>query len=442
MTAAAAGPDPLTAVSRTAEPPKGGFVLRRGDWGAFRAAEPGTDQVLLLRPTRGGLRIERPGLFETVAWDDVVGVALTDVHVGTARVPVVRILFQRGPSLDLADVLAPGAADLPMCFEAGGAPLLRVERVRMVAAAVISAAGLAPRSREHFHRGGRGVPVPDLVARPPRLPPWAKPVLLVVSVVVLGWLVPALRWGGSIAVHVALYVHELGHALAMRSVGMEVRSIVFLPTLGAATLSEHPFRTRWDDVRVALAGPFTGIPIALLTLWLCDEPPPGPVQWGLVVSVVYGALNLIPLVPMDGGRVLLSVAAGLPRVVRSILTWAPLGIAIALLLIAGPGEITLTVAALLAFGIIVTRLALRRLDFHQWVLDERLDPSAMRSALRDLTWGFHSAARDDVDGGVPPTPLTRGQVAASIGLHVALATALLGCAYVLLPLVPQMAGSD
>lgn len=446
MTAAAAGPDPLTAVSRTAAPPPGGFVLRRGDWGAFRAAEPGTDDVLLLRPTPAGLRVERPRLFETIAWDDVVGVALTDVRVGTAKIPVVRVLFRRGPSLDLADVLAPGADELPMCLEAGGAPLLRVERLRMVSACVISASGLAPRSREHFHRGGRGIPVPELVARPSRLPPWAqrlaKPAMLVVSVLALGGIVPALRWWGSIGVHVALYVHEMGHAIAMRALGMKVRSIVFLPTLGAATLSEHPFRTRWDDVRVALAGPFTGIPIALVTLGICHEPPPTAVQWGLVVSVVYGALNLVPLVPMDGGRVLLSVAAGLPPVVRTLLTWAPLAAAIALLYLAGPGEITLTVAALVAFGILMTRLALRRLDFHQWVLDARLDPAAMRAALRDLTWGFHGAARDDVDGGVPPTPLTAGQTAAAIALHLTLSAALLASAFVLLPLVPNMAGSE
>lgn len=428
-------PDPLVAVSANAPPPPEGFVLRKGDWGAFRAAEPGTDAVLLLRPLADGLRIERPGLFETIHWADVTGVAVTDVRIGVVRVPVARILFRHGPSLDLADVLAPGADELPMSLEAGGPPLLRVERLRMVVAAIVSASGLSPRSRDHFHRGGRGVPVPELAVRPRRLRPWMPPLLLVASVVILLVLVPRLSFWSVIAIHAALFVHECGHAIAMRLLRTPVRGIVFIPVFGAATFPEHPFRTRWDDVCIALAGPLTGVPIAATALWLFDSVPPEAVQWGLLVAVAYNLLNLLPFVPMDGGRVLVAAVSAAPRGIRIVLAWAPLVAGVGLLVLAGPGEISFGLAVILALAIAATRLALRRLDFHQWVLDVPLDPASMRASLRDLTWAFGGPAREDVDGGLPPTPMTAGQLLATIGLYVALVAALAVATAAVWPLI-------
>lgn len=432
--------DPLVSVARRDAPPPGGFAVRRKDYGAFRAMEPGTDDVLLLRPCGDGLRIERPALFETVAWADVTGVALTAVRIGGSDVPIARIEFRHGPTLDLADVYAPGSDSLPMSIDAGGPPLIRVERLRMVVGAVIAASGLAPRSRTHFHRGGRGVPVPDLTLRPRRLPVWAPPLLVVASVVVLVLLFPGLSIGSVIAIHLALLVHELGHAVAMRAVGVEVRGILFLPLLGAGTIAEHPFRTRWDDVVVALSGPLTGLPIAIGTIALCDGPPPEAVRWGLVVSVAYNVLNLLPFAPMDGGRVLVAVLAGLPPVARTIFTWAPVLAGIGVLFVIGPGESTLGLMLLLAAAIVTTRLSLRRLDFHQWVLDAPIEPSALRAALRDVTWGFGSSAREDVDGGVPATPMDVPRTLVAIAMYVALFAAMVGVTLALLPLVPEITG--
>jgi Zn-dependent protease len=294
----------------------------------------------------------------------------------------------------------------------------------MVVAAVISASGLSPTSRERFQRGGRGVPVPDLVRRPRRLPRWAPPALLAASVGVLLVLFPSLSLASVLAIHVALLVHEGGHALAMWLTRTQVRGVLFVPALGAATLAEHPFRTRWHDAIVAMSGPLTGVPLAIGTLWFCEGPPPEWVRWGLVVAVAYNLLNLLPFVPMDGGRVLVAIVAGLPRVVRLLFTWAPLAAAVGLLFLLGPEQTSIGAAAILAAGMLLTRLALRRLDFHQWVLDVPLSPASLRLALRDLTAGFGGPVREDVDGGVPATPMTGREVAATVLLYLALVLAL------------------
>lgn len=432
---------PTSPNARPEPPPPAGLVIRRrGDWGAFRAAEPGTDDVFLLRPTGAGLRIERPAGFETVPWDDVAGVALTQVRLGPVSVPVARVLFASGPSLDLADVLAPGADELPMSLEAGGPPLYRVERFRMVVACIVASSGLSPRSRERFHRGGRGVPEPELTPRPRRTPRWLRPALAVASVVVLALLFPDVGFAGSLAIHAALFVHEGGHAVAMRLVRADVRSILFIPAFGAATVPEHPYRSRWDDVRVALAGPGTGVPLAAVTLLLCTGPPPRAVQWGLLAGVVYNLLNLLPLLPMDGGRVLVAVVAGLPSAVRTALVWTPPVAAAGMLVLLGGGTATLGGILLLVLTFLATPQALRRLGFDDWALALPAGTSALRVALRDVAWGTSGIARDDLDGGVPPAPMGFGRILVALGLYGFLVVVLGICTVTVWPLVPGVRG--
>lgn len=417
-------------------PPPGGFRLRRRDWGGFRGAFPGTGDPLVLRPLRTALRIERAEGFETVPWEDVVGISLTASGAGAGRVEVARIEFRAGPTLDLADAWAPGAATLPLTMEPAGPPLVRVERLRLLVATVATAAGLTPRSRESFHRGGRGVPQATPAKKPPLLPRWAPPALAVASVVALIVLFPELSVAGAIAIMVVLMLHEIGHALAMRLVGAGVRSVLFLPALGAATVPERSFATRFDDARVALAGPVTAIPVAVVPL-LAREPLPEGLRWGIVFAVGLNLLNLLPLVPLDGGRVLLALAAGLSPPLRTLLAWLPLA-AVAAAFVLLEDAPALGVSLLVVLSIVMTRLSLRRQGFHQWVLDAGFHPAALRRALCDVTLGLGGAPREDVDGGVPATPMSRGQAAAVLGMYGALVLALGWATAAVAHVVPEM----
>jgi hypothetical protein len=73
----------------------------------------------------------------------------------------------------------------------------------------------------------------------------------------------------------------------------------------------------------------------------------------------------------------------------------------------------------------LTRSALRRQSFHAWMASIPQSLCDLRMALRDVTYAFTGRARDDVDGGVAPSPLTSAQVVIVLGVFAAETMALL-----------------
>ena len=99
----------------------------------------------------------------------------------------------------------------------------------------------------------------------------------------------------------ACVVHELGHLLAIRTLGGRVEELR-LTGLGAVMIPRGAFGYGAECL-VALAGPAASFLLALLA---------APVQETLAgVSLVLGIFNLLPLVPLDGGRILSAVVCHL-----------------------------------------------------------------------------------------------------------------------------------
>lgn len=115
----------------------------------------------------------------------------------------------------------------------------------------------------------------------------------------------ALHWGWPYAVGfvLLLFVHELGHLLAARQVGLKVGTPMFIPFMGAViALKENPSNA-WIEARVALGGPLLGSLGALgcVGLYMATGNP-------LFVALAYSGflLNLFNLAPfgiLDGGRI-------------------------------------------------------------------------------------------------------------------------------------------
>ena len=108
---------------------------------------------------------------------------------------------------------------------------------------------------------------------------------------------------------VGFTVHELGHALAARRAGMEVRGVSLFLFGGYTEMLGEP-EDPAADLAVAAAGPAASLGVAgLLGLlrWPLVGPLPGAADvLGLLVVVNLGAaaFNLLPGLPLDGGRVL------------------------------------------------------------------------------------------------------------------------------------------
>lgn len=119
----------------------------------------------------------------------------------------------------------------------------------------------------------------------------------------------ALTMGGAAAVFVALVAfasvvaHELGHALVARHLGVRVASIELHFFGGAARLIDAP-RRPGDEIAIAAAGPAVSFALGGFSLLLASAtgaPFFGTLAW---INLAIGAFNLVPALPMDGGRIL------------------------------------------------------------------------------------------------------------------------------------------
>ena len=110
----------------------------------------------------------------------------------------------------------------------------------------------------------------------------------------------------ALSLMLALLFHEGCHALAAHALGIRVLEIELLPFGGAARLEDLWGLRPGQLIAVALAGPFGSMLLlfaALLlpsVLWLSDEFVRAFASANLTILL----LNLLPALPLDGGRVL------------------------------------------------------------------------------------------------------------------------------------------
>jgi Zn-dependent protease len=120
----------------------------------------------------------------------------------------------------------------------------------------------------------------------------------------------SLIWGWKFAVGfvLLLLVHEMGHVIQLRREGIPASAPMFIPFLGAVVSAKSLGDDALAEARVGLAGPVLGTIGAALLI---------PVYW-LTGSELWLALaftgfflnlfNLLPVVPLDGGRAMAAMA--------------------------------------------------------------------------------------------------------------------------------------
>ncbi len=123
----------------------------------------------------------------------------------------------------------------------------------------------------------------------------------------------SLIWGWTFAFGfvLLLLVHELGHVIQLRREGIPASAPMFIPFLGAVVAMKELPEDAAAEARVGLAGPVLGSLGALATLglyWLTgDDFFKALAFTGFFLNL----FNLLPVLPLDGGR---AMAALSPRV--------------------------------------------------------------------------------------------------------------------------------
>lgn len=124
----------------------------------------------------------------------------------------------------------------------------------------------------------------------------------------------------TVAIFVVIWTHEMGHIVAGRRYGIRTPLITLSPLGGLAHMSEGA-PSPDADIKISLAGPLTHLLwlVPIVPLWLLlDWGDLRPAGWAsdpavelvntlLWINGFLMVFNLLPLFPMDGGRVLRAV---------------------------------------------------------------------------------------------------------------------------------------
>jgi Zn-dependent protease/CBS domain-containing protein len=114
----------------------------------------------------------------------------------------------------------------------------------------------------------------------------------------------------ALAFFASLLLHELGHARQARREGMEIEGIT-LWLFGGVAQFKGAFPNAGAEFRIAIAGPLVSLGLGILFVLLAvfaglPNAVDGVVAWLGYINLTLLVFNLLPALPLDGGRVLRS----------------------------------------------------------------------------------------------------------------------------------------
>lgn len=147
----------------------------------------------------------------------------------------------------------------------------------------------------------------------------------------------------ALVLTLALAIHEGGHVAGLRALRMPVGPPIFIPFVGAFVRLPRDTLRPADASMVALLGPLAGSVAAAAALLAFEfTHTPWLIQFSQI-SAFLSALNLVPCLPLDGGRIVATTwrwlhVVGLLSLVAfavAMQSWVNLGIAVACALLGG-----------------------------------------------------------------------------------------------------------
>jgi Zn-dependent protease len=120
----------------------------------------------------------------------------------------------------------------------------------------------------------------------------------------------SLFWGWQFAAGfvLLLFVHEMGHVIQLRREGIKASTPMFIPFLGAAIFSRSLGDNALAEARVGLAGPVLGS-LGAAAVALVGALTGSDLLLALAyVGFLINLFNLLPVLPLDGGRAMAAMA--------------------------------------------------------------------------------------------------------------------------------------
>jgi Zn-dependent protease len=115
-------------------------------------------------------------------------------------------------------------------------------------------------------------------------------------------------WTFAVGFVVLLFVHEMGHVIQLRREGIRASAPMFIPFMGALISAKSLGDNALAEARVGLAGPILGTLAAAVCLAIGEA-----AHSDLFLALAYmgfflNLFNLLPVVPLDGGRAMAAMA--------------------------------------------------------------------------------------------------------------------------------------
>jgi Zn-dependent protease len=115
-------------------------------------------------------------------------------------------------------------------------------------------------------------------------------------------------WWFAVGFVVLLFVHEMGHVIALRREGIQASAPMFIPFLGAVITSRSLGDNAVAEARVGLAGPILGSIGAAVVALIGVATGSNLLEALAYTGFFLNLFNLIPVVPLDGGRAMAAMA--------------------------------------------------------------------------------------------------------------------------------------
>lgn len=115
-------------------------------------------------------------------------------------------------------------------------------------------------------------------------------------------------WSFSIGLVLMIFIHEMGHVWAARRKGLPVSAPAFIPFLGALITMKKQPRDAVTEAYIAFGGPLVGTVGATLTYllaWWTGYEVLVPVA---MIGFFINLFNLLPIHPLDGGRIVTAIS--------------------------------------------------------------------------------------------------------------------------------------
>jgi Zn-dependent protease len=184
-----------------------------------------------------------------------------------------------------------------------------------------------------------------------------------------------------VLLYVSVLVHELAHSVVARGYGLPVRRILLYPLGGISEIDKEP-QTPLREFFVSAAGPALSLALGAVGWGLSQVVTHGVsgllVRQLMYANIIVGIFNLLPGLPLDGGRMLRAVIwkiTGKPNTATIAAAWVGRALAVALLLLLIPfssgrlgGDLvgnTLWIAVIAAFMWVGASQSIRATKFRE-----------------------------------------------------------------------------